>query len=175
MKTPLYILGILKKFGPQHGYQIKKIFSTQISDFAQIKLPVIYYHLEKMEAKGLVCSRIENDQGKKEKVIYTITPEGEEEFQAELEGILGFNYRPEFLNDALFYFIDFLAADKVELALRSYAEKLEASISMISEHREALPPAMGERALTMSRVIFDHHEHHYKAELEWATMVLKQL
>ena len=33
---PLYILGLLLRFGPQHGYQIKKLLEEQLEDFTQI-------------------------------------------------------------------------------------------------------------------------------------------
>ena len=29
---PLYILGLLLRFGPQHGYQIKKLLEEQLED-----------------------------------------------------------------------------------------------------------------------------------------------
>lgn len=47
MKVPFYILGLLMRYGPQHGYNIKQLVSDGISDFAKIKLPTIYYHLKK--------------------------------------------------------------------------------------------------------------------------------
>ena len=53
---PLYILGMLLRYGPQHGYQIKKLLAEQLADFTDIKLPTIYYHLEKMEASGLITA-----------------------------------------------------------------------------------------------------------------------
>ncbi|WP_320129842.1 PadR family transcriptional regulator [uncultured Sphaerochaeta sp.] len=52
--VPLYILGVLQRMGPMHGYRIKKLISEQLSDFTQIKLPTIYYHLEKMTQSGLI-------------------------------------------------------------------------------------------------------------------------
>jgi DNA-binding PadR family transcriptional regulator len=60
---PFYILGLLQRFGPQHGYQLKKIIGEQLSDFTQIKLPTIYYHLEKMEADGLLAANSEKPGG----------------------------------------------------------------------------------------------------------------
>ena len=51
---PLYILGLLLRFGPQHGYQIKKLLEDQLGDFTQIKLPTVNYHLEKMEAADII-------------------------------------------------------------------------------------------------------------------------
>jgi DNA-binding PadR family transcriptional regulator len=64
---PLYILGLLQRFGPQHGYQIKKIIAEQLSDFTQIKLPTIYYHLEKMEADALLTASCEKAGSRPEK------------------------------------------------------------------------------------------------------------
>ena len=61
---PLYILGLLLRFGPQHGYQIKKLLEEQLEDFTQIKLPTVYYHLEKMEAAGLIEAGREPDPKK---------------------------------------------------------------------------------------------------------------
>uniref|UniRef100_UPI000AEE63EC PadR family transcriptional regulator n=1 Tax=Clostridium sp. NkU-1 TaxID=1095009 RepID=UPI000AEE63EC len=64
---PLYILGLLQRYGPQHGYQIKKIIAEQLSDFTQIKLPTIYYHLEKMETDGLLSANREKSGSRPEK------------------------------------------------------------------------------------------------------------
>ncbi len=44
--TGLYILGIIKRHGPIHGYDIKQILDEHVSDFVHIKLPNIYYHLK---------------------------------------------------------------------------------------------------------------------------------
>jgi len=54
------ILGLLQRFGPQHGYYIKKLISEELADFTQIKLPTIYYHLEKMNADGLLFATVKN-------------------------------------------------------------------------------------------------------------------
>ena len=66
----IYILGLLIRFGPQHGYQLKKTIAGQLADFTQIKLPNIYYHLEKMQMEGLVSASTEKDTGRPEKTVY---------------------------------------------------------------------------------------------------------
>ncbi len=80
MKIPFYILGLLQRFGPQHGYQIKKIIAEQLADFTQIKLPTIYYHLERMAADGLLSANLEKDSRRPEKTTYTITGKGKTAF-----------------------------------------------------------------------------------------------
>ena len=49
---PLYILGFLLRYGPQHGYQIKKLISEQMADFTSIKLPPSTTTWRKWRPKG---------------------------------------------------------------------------------------------------------------------------
>ena len=175
MKIPLYILGIIKRFGPQHGYQIKKIISEKISDFTQIKLPVIYYHLEKMKDKGLLSVTAGKDSNKIEKTIYSITDKGEEEFNAHLENACDFKYRPEFLNDALFFFMDYLNEGEIGTVLEQYVKKLEKDIQTLREHQKIAEKYLSGEAKNISAHIFNHHACHFVAELDWANEVLTQL
>ena len=92
--VPLYILGLLQRFGPQHGYQIKKILAEQLTDFTQIKLPTIYYHLVKMKEDGLLSASSEQPGGRPTKTVYAITEKGIDGFQSMLTALLDFNYRP---------------------------------------------------------------------------------
>jgi DNA-binding PadR family transcriptional regulator len=88
---PLYILGLLQRFGPQHGYQIKKIIADQLADFTQIKLPTIYYHLEKMQAGGLLSVTSEKPGGRPEKSVYAVTKRASARFRACSVGCLILN------------------------------------------------------------------------------------
>lgn len=174
MKIPLYILGILKRQGAQHGYQIKKNISEQISDFTQIKLPVIYYHLEKMKDKGLLSSKTEKDSNKVEKTIYSITTKGKNEFKTYLKSVCDFNYKPEFLNDALFFFSDSLDQNQICTVLEQYIGKIKKDIKSLQEHRNFAEKYLSNDELIMSSHIFNHHDVHFKAELKWAKDVLTQ-
>ncbi len=169
MKIPLYILGIIKRYGPQHGYQIKKIISEQISDFTQIKLPVIYYHLEKMKDKGLLSPG--KDANKTDKTIYSITNKGEKEFKTHLEAVFDFKYRPEFINDALFFFMDSLDESKMTEVFTQYIEKLEKNIQNLQKNRNISEKYLTGSAKNRSAYIFDHHACHFQAELTWAKEV----
>ena len=113
MKIPIYILGFLKRYGPLHGYRLKGLIGEMVSDFTQIKLPAIYYHLEKLEKKGLVYSEKEQDGKRPERSVYAITKTGEEEFSRMLVVSMDSLYRPEFDIDSSLYFFDSLDKDSV--------------------------------------------------------------
>ena len=147
---PLYILGLLQRFGPQHGYQIKKTIAEQLSDFTQIKLPTIYYHLEKMEADGLLSASSEKPGSRPEKTIYTITNKGKASFQDMLTGLLDFEYRPAFPSDGVFYFSDSLDNAEIAEHLKNYIERLQGIIDTIQKHKKETLQFVPEGTKTMS-------------------------
>lgn len=172
---PLYILGVLQRFGPQHGYQIKKVLSEQLSDFTQIKLPTIYYHLDKMKNDGLLSASSEKPGSRPEKTVYSITDKGVKAFKNMLNELLVFEYRPTFPSDSVFYFSDYIKSSEIIVQLRAYIEKLNKSITIIQNHKDNTIPFVPDDIKTMVNIIFDHHERHYKAELEWARESLSSL
>lgn len=173
--VPLYILGLLQRFGPQHGYQIKKIIAEQLADFTQIKLPTIYYHLEKMAADGWLIAGREKPGNRQEKTIYSITDQGIMAFKNMLAGLLEFGYRPTFPSDALFYFSDHIETADIISHLTAYIDQLNKTISNIKKHKQETLPFVPAEYRTMARIIFSHHERHYQAELEWAEETLNSL
>ena len=172
---PLYILGLLQRFGPQHGYQIKKIISEQMADFTQIKLPTIYYHLEKMESDGLLRAGRAKPGSRPEKTVYDITEQGKKDFQELLNGLLSFEYRPSFPSDAVFYFSDSLDRGHIQSHLEDDLRKLGEAIRSIQNHLRETLPFVPEPDQDMVRIIFDHHLRHYQAERDWAAEALNIL
>lgn len=172
---PLYILGLLQRFGPKHGYQIKKIIAEQLADFTQIKLPTIYYHLEKMKTDGLIFANTEKSGGRPEKTTYTITDKGIMAFKTMLAGLLEFEYRPTFPSDGVFYFSDSIETTEILSHLAAYMDKLNTAISNIEKHRKETMQFVPDEDKIMVSIIFSHHERHYHAELEWAEETLNRL
>ena len=172
---PIYILGLLQRFGPQHGYQIKKIIAEQLSDFTQIKLPAIYYHLEKMEADDLLFANSEKTGSRPEKTIYSITDKGIMAFKNMIAGLLEFEYRPTFPSDGIFYFSDYIETADILSQLMAYKDKLNTAISNIERHKKETMNFVPAEDRTMAGIIFSHHEHHYQAELEWVEETLNNL
>lgn len=172
---PLYILGFLLRYGPQHGYQLKKLLAEQMADFTDIKLPTIYYHLEKMEAAGLITAREDREGARPEKRIYAVGPAGEERFRALLAQTLELEYRPTFAVDGALYFSDHVEPVDFLAALRSHAANLRESLTHIREHRNQSLTYIPDEMQGPAELIFDHHELHYQAELDWAERAIQKL
>lgn len=173
--VPLYILGLIKRYGPQHGYQIRKTIAEQLADFTQIKLPTIYYHLTKMASDGLLTAASEKPGARPEKTVYSVTDKGEAAYRKLLAGLLQAEYRPAFVNDAVFYFSDHNSPAELRRYLQHYTKTLRNTLGVIGAHRKETLLFVPDDARTMVDILFSHHEHHYKAELSWALETLRGL
>lgn len=165
---PLYILGLLERFGPQHGYQIKKMVEEQLADFTQIKLPTIYYHLDKMEAAGWISAQTGRDGARPEKKVYSISGAGKEHFMLLLRQMLDIRYRPAFDVDGVFYFSDHLEKEELLDGLVRHLQNLGRSLERIEEHRSLTLPHLPGAMRVSADIIFEHHAAHYRAEIAWA-------
>ncbi|MGB7759598.1 MAG: PadR family transcriptional regulator [Bryobacteraceae bacterium] len=174
-QIPLYALGLLLRSGPQHGYQMKKVIAEQLADFTDIKLPTVYYHLERLETEGLVSSSRDQNANRPEKIVYSITRKGKYAFQQLLKETLQSGYRPTFPLDAGFYFLSCLSQAQIRSVLAMHVEKMKESLHILAEHRVERLQDVPEEAKGAASLIFSHHEQHYRAELQWATEALAML
>ncbi len=166
--VPLYILGMLKRFGPMHGYRLKKLIAEQLSDFADIKLPTLYYHLERLAGEGFVSANAEKPGARPEKTVYAIAEAGVARFRKLLFAQLDFVYRPTFPADGAFYFSDDIDPGELVRRLDAYVGRLETALAKLEVHRAATVPFIPPEMRAQARIIFDHHARHYEAERDWA-------
>lgn len=172
---PLYILGLLLRFGPQHGYQIKKLIGEQLEDFTQIKLPTVYYHLEKMEASGLITSTSERQGERPEKTVYQVSEAGTDKFKELLIQSLQIKYRPTFDIDGTFYFSDSLDNSALVDSLEKHIIAMKKTLEKLDTHHKETMEHIPEPYQIFTNIIFKHHIMHYKAELTWAEQSLVTL
>ncbi|TCL55248.1 DNA-binding PadR family transcriptional regulator [Kineothrix alysoides] len=165
---PLYILGLLLRFGPQHGYQIKKLMEEQLEDFTQIKLPTVYYHLEKMEAAKLLTATRDKQGARPEKTVYQVSDTGVDKFRELLVQTLQIEYRPTFDIDGTFYFSDSLGSDALLNSLSKHITSLKKTLDGLEAHRKATVEHIPKDYQISADIIFEHHILHYRAELTWA-------
>lgn len=78
------VLGLLT-LKPMTGYELKSVFDNSINYFWNAQLSQIYRELGGLEEKGHIVSRVELQQGKPDKKIYSITDDGDRELQRWLE------------------------------------------------------------------------------------------
>lgn len=172
---PLYILGILLRFGPQHGYQIRKLIEQELKGFTQIKLSNVYYHLDKMESSGILAAIRQKQETRPEKTVYYVEKAGASQFKQLLTKTLDISYKVVFDVDAALYFSEYLKTSELEESLNQYRSDLKQSLIELNEHRAIILNAVpADRKLT-TNLIFNHHRMHYETELCWAEESLKQL
>jgi DNA-binding PadR family transcriptional regulator len=175
MSVPFYILGLLRRFGPRHGYQIDKILVEQVADFARIKLPNVYYHLDRMAAGGDLDAAREKNSSRPEKTVFSINKQGEERYLRELAAHLSFAYRPCFDYDALFYFADSVDREALRNALARLVHEMEAALAAIETHESHAQAGLPKESRPWATLLFDHHRAHYRAEAEWAQRSLDNM
>ena len=77
----LIVLGMLKK-EPMSAYDIQKLVEYRnISKWVKISTPSIYKKTVQLEKKGFVKGSIVKEGKMPEKVIYSLTDAGQEEFE----------------------------------------------------------------------------------------------
>jgi len=74
-KSRYAILGILSN-GPMSGYDIKKFIEVSISNFWSESYGQIYPILKQLSEEGLTSSHTEEQEGKPERYVYTLTSKG---------------------------------------------------------------------------------------------------
>jgi Predicted transcriptional regulators len=167
MKVPFYILGLLLRYGPQHGYMLKQIVEEQISDFAQIKLPTIYYHLEKLKEKGYVIATAQKDGNRPEKTVYSITETGEKCFYALLKKLQTEEMQLELPLDGVIFFQERVDDQQFSQSINSAIQALEKKLERIIKHRDNVIGVIPDAGKSSAMSIFNHHIYHLQAELKW--------
>lgn len=173
MKVPFYILGLLIRYGSKSGYDLKYIIERDISDFAKIKLPTIYYHLDKLKLKGYVSSVTDKDGNRPEKQVYTITEEGKKYFEKLLKIQLTQDEEFEFSLDGILYFYDKVDNKYFLDVLKEKKKNLESKLEAIKLHEKNELSSLNEHAVFNAHCIFNHHLLHIEAEIKWISEVIQ--
>ena len=79
-RTRFAILGMLMS-GPRSGYDLKKDFEEQISNFWSESLGQIYPALSRLKEEKFVSVKIKREKGRPERKVYRITKKGEKAFR----------------------------------------------------------------------------------------------
>lgn len=175
MKIPFYLLGLLIRYGPQHGYKLKQIIEERISDFAKIKLPTIYYHLDKLKDKGFISETQDKDGNRPEKMVYTITETGIKYFDELYRNQLEASLNLEFSLDGILYFKERIQEELLRSKLVHKKEEIEKKIEQLENKKITTLADIHPLGKKSSELIFDHHLIHLRAELEWLKNAIKGL
>lgn len=72
------LLGLIS-YQPSTGYELRRTFSESVQFFWNATLPQIYRTLNQMESRGWLTVKIEPQEGKPSRKVYSITDEGRKE------------------------------------------------------------------------------------------------
>lgn len=80
------LLGLLAR-EPRHGYELIKEFTpeTTLGDIVHLESGMLYAHLKKLQKEGWVASRLESQESRPPRRIFSITPAGHAELQRWLD------------------------------------------------------------------------------------------
>ncbi len=173
MKIQFYVLGLLLRYGPQHGYMLMQKVEQQISDFAQIKLPTIYYHLDKLNEKEYISATYEKDGNRPEKKVYSITPNGEQYFYELLKKMQAEELKLELPFDGIIFFQDRMDKNEFCESIKSAILTIESKLNRIIAHQQNVLCVIPEGGKIGTRAIFNHHIYHLEAELKWLKEIEK--
>lgn len=175
MKVPFYLLGLLIRYGPQHGYKLKQIVEERISDFAKIKLPTIYYHLDKLKEKGYVTETLDKDGNRPEKMVYCITGSGKKYFNELFMKQLEESLTLELPLDGVLYFMDNIGNDALLKELRNKNQEIIKKLDSLKKRRAITLRNIHEQGRFSAEAIFEHHFCHLEAEHVWLTKMIEGL
>jgi DNA-binding PadR family transcriptional regulator len=80
VSLPHALLGLIS-YQPTTGYELRTTFSESVQFFWNATLPQIYRTLNQMESRGWLTVKIEPQEGKPSRKVYSITKEGMKELK----------------------------------------------------------------------------------------------
>jgi DNA-binding PadR family transcriptional regulator len=173
MSTRAVILGLLRE-RPLHGYEIKQIIESHMSDWTSIAFGSIYFALDKLSDEGLIEKASVEQQGNRpSRSIFRITGRGREEFLLLLRQTWNDVERTYFSLDIGLFFISALPADEVREAVRGRIAGIEAARARLMGHEKA--QLTDESIPAVAKVIFSHSLSHLEAELSWTKELLERM
>ena len=133
MNAKTLILAILN-FKEATGYEIRKMCTEgAFSFFVDISYGSIYPMLARLESEKLVTSRLEQDAGKPERKVYSVTPAGRTEFVSALTQAPAMDkFKSEFLLVAMS--AEYGSRETIRKAMDMRIAHLEEQLAMIQTH-----------------------------------------
>lgn len=167
MERKILLLGLLRQH-EMHGYQLNELIEAHFGTSWQLTKPTAYRLLQKMTEDGWITFQAIQEGKRPTKRIYSITPQGEQEFQNLLRKSLA-HYEPiENRNLISLVFVDALPLDEVLSLLESrgkmLAKVLKSTQTSVEKHEH------GHFGLLLENQI-----RHLSLELEWLKEVVNHL
>jgi DNA-binding PadR family transcriptional regulator len=172
--TRLLVLGAVRIFQPVHGYDVRReLLSWRVDQWANVAPGSIYNALKTLtKEKFLKVVGTGQIGGRPERTQYSLTADGEKEYQALLRATW-WKVVPPFdeLMPAL-CFMPSLSAEELTAALEHRITALEGALKHLEfSRREIGPPETPEHV----KELYDRMHAHLAAEIPWARTLMGRL
>lgn len=172
--TRLLVLGVVRIFQPVHGYDVRReLLSWRVDQWANVAPGSIYNALKTLtKEKFLKVTGTGQVGGRPERTQYSLTLDGETEYQALLRATWWRVLPP--LDDLMpaLCFMPSLKQEELVAALEHRITALEGAIKHLEFSRqEVKPPAMPEHV----KELYDRMRMHLAAEIPWARTLIDRL
>lgn len=138
----LIVLGILKRESLS-AYDIQKLVEYRnISKWVKISTPSIYKKVLQLEEKGFIKSRIEKEGKMPEKAVYSLTQQGEQEFEKLMMEIAAKSINIYLDFNAVIVNLDSLSQEKQNVCLANIENNIKQLTSYLEENflaKESIP------------------------------------
>ncbi len=166
------VLGLLHE-GPMHGYELRKRLNSVLGTFRAISYGSLYPCLKEMLAAGLIAEDGPADagapalSGRRARIVYKLTPEGKDRFQAWLA-----DAGPEAYEDELFgVHLAFFSRTDRDIRLRillGRRNRLEERLATLRSNLVRRRERLDEWTLTLQQHGLDSVER----EVDWLSQLI---
>ncbi|MCJ8006033.1 PadR family transcriptional regulator [Lederbergia wuyishanensis] len=145
------ILGLLSEWEAS-GYDIKKEFDDLMSIFWHSHLSQIYPELNKLEKENLIRSKLIPQEGKPDKIIYTITESGKKEL---IKWLLAPTETPKLKDVFLMqtFFMDNISVEEVLFKLNAYKKERTQRVVKMKQIMSERLKSIKERDVMKARIL----------------------
>lgn len=178
--TRLLVLGAVRVMQPVHGYDVRReLLSWRIEDTANVKPGSVYSALKTLHKDGLIAvSGHAADPGRPERTSYSLTAEGEKEFQVLLRAAWWRVDEPAEPLVAALCLLPFLPREELAAALQARLAQLGASLQEVKHFRAVIRDgATGADGGVPEHVreILDFRAARLDGELGWTRALLRRV
>lgn len=165
MDRKLLLLGMLRNT-EMHGYQINELVDMHLGSSIHISKPTAYRLLNQMAEDGWILFREEQKGNRPQRRVYSITTQGEIEFQKILRQCLAHYEPPEYRSAVCLTFMDLIPGEE--------------AVQLLSQRRKVIEETLEKSSASdmhhgSFQLVHDNQIYHLKAELEWLNQVLDSM
>ena len=171
------LLGFIN-YGPMTGYELKKFFDTSVAHFWNAELIQIYPALKQLEGEGLVEMKVEVQEDRPNRKVYSITEHG----RRELIGWLATPAEREQVREPILikvFFGSSLSKQELTSVLQNCADETRTAVTYL-EHAHQFVNKFVEAIGLQHEALFwqltiDCGLKVHRAELEWTEEAIRKI